>query len=74
MGPTSDLSLYSARLKVKNPLLRAPPLALSTISLIYDSHFLAYVPKVDVKSSLSALTLVVPRRAECINEQVDLGK
>ena len=43
-----------------------PPLALSTISLIYDSHFLAYVPKVDIKRSLSALTLVVPRRAECI--------
>ena len=34
---------------------------------------MAYVPKVDVRRSLSALMLVLHRRAGRINEQVHLG-
>jgi len=61
MEVISDPSLYAARLKVEMPA-SCTPLALSTISLIYNSH-LAYVPKVDDTHSLLALMLVVPQRA-----------
>ena len=71
--PIHNPSLNTARLKDQTTPLRTP-LTLSIISLIHGSHLLAYMPRVDVMCSPSPLTLVIPRRAERINEQVNLGK